>query len=698
MDEFYRGWKKEENRGKDKWDVLGGFSESHQIAVLFGNFNNQVENGGLSQWIYNRYFNSDAEKFADYLEEGSELDSRFQVILDKVNLLDRYANETGCDQYGNYRDPADEDGETGFIGDLANSDAFDTWYYKHCGNDSWWDNVCVIIDQAEAQKVVLILQDEEPEPHQDAPHERDGEDFAANHPLRVYIENASKPQLGGFIMPLPATTEEITEFFIGTEIKSGRDIKIWEIRSDITGMGETITAALERSASPESLNELNYLAAEIAGMIPNDFNCFAAVIDAKRHCGSVAEIINVAENLSIFDVQPGYSEAQYGDFLFELEKENTSEVFARLEKSEDPDERYFAEYVQRLEKHLNTEAFGRAAVENENGVFTDRGYLTETTGAFVEHYRGPDGIPDEYRIALQAAEVYHWEKVTDTDLSSLMMQMHSLGGDYMCEAKYSINALASKGDDFIVMAQPEFLSVTSVDQALRRDTSEHQSWTQRDKLPDGARLFILSVTSREDEKITGNLCELDFLALRGFLQIFSISFSHIDAEMQDGTSRKITLDEYNRMDPADRSQIKSYLRHYTPADKENFGTSLETLRWTVQERRQAITPEELVARMNAEYMTQAEYPQSDMLRVAREAAQEILAQNIVPVFRLMENGAEKLSPIAAIKTGLWFTSENEFAIRREDLPDVGKWAGRSAADILRQTERGEKEKPRKGER
>ena len=38
MDEVYNEWQKEENKGKGKWDVLNGFSEAHQIAVVFGNF------------------------------------------------------------------------------------------------------------------------------------------------------------------------------------------------------------------------------------------------------------------------------------------------------------------------------------------------------------------------------------------------------------------------------------------------------------------------------------------------------------------------------------------------------------------------------------------------------------------------------------------------------------------------------------
>jgi hypothetical protein len=93
MDEVYDEWRKEENKGKGKWDVLAGFSEAHQIAVAFGNFNYQVGNGGISQWIYNGYFEDDAEKLTGYLEIGAESDER--CCSGNLNQYAKRANETG---------------------------------------------------------------------------------------------------------------------------------------------------------------------------------------------------------------------------------------------------------------------------------------------------------------------------------------------------------------------------------------------------------------------------------------------------------------------------------------------------------------------------------------------------------------------------------------------------------------------------
>jgi hypothetical protein len=95
MDEVYNEWQKADNKGK--WEVLEGFSEAHKIAVAFGNFNYQVENGGIEQWIYNGYFHDDSEKFIEYLETGAQTDERCKAILDRVSQLEQYANETGSD-------------------------------------------------------------------------------------------------------------------------------------------------------------------------------------------------------------------------------------------------------------------------------------------------------------------------------------------------------------------------------------------------------------------------------------------------------------------------------------------------------------------------------------------------------------------------------------------------------------------------
>jgi hypothetical protein len=61
-----------------------------------------------------------------------------------------------------------------------------------------------------------------------------------------------------------------------------------------------------------SLDELNYLAAKIEALDANEREVFEAVLEAEWHCGSVADIINITENISNFELQPAFNEEQYG--------------------------------------------------------------------------------------------------------------------------------------------------------------------------------------------------------------------------------------------------------------------------------------------------------------------------------------------------------------------------------------------------
>ncbi len=102
---------------------------------------------------------------------------------------------------------------------------------------------------------------------------------------------------------------------------------------------------------------------------------------------------------------------------------------------------------------------------------------------------------------------------------------------------------------------------------------------------------------------------------------------------------------------------------------------------------------EFLAGVNVAYMEQAQCPQPEMLRVSQQAAKEMLARGDCEVHRLLPEGTEKLSPTDAVKSGLWYSKHREFAIRREDVAGMEKWAERSAADIVnRPQERSEQKK------
>lgn len=455
----------------------------------------------------------------------------------------------------------------------------------------------------------------------------------------------------------------------------------------------TLSAVIPADADK---SELAYLAAKVGVMGGNQRKVFDAVVESGWHCGCVAEIINLTENLDCFDLQTSFTESGYGDYRLERDWEVFGEVVNRLEKSGNPEERALVKYLTVLGQCVDEAAYGCHVAEEEGGAFTKHGYLTGNKG-FKEIYHGVEDIPAEYRVttpsALEADESLIM--VNNTDLGALLLEMHAVGGDYMRDAKHNLQTLANGCMDFFVMMNDHILTVTPADFAFRKAMTEHQTWMLIDKAPD-IRTFVMSITERGDGRVTGNLYEVDLEALQDYIRDNSFYFTHLNAKLKDGTSRSFSLEEWDAMDRFECDQLQSWVKHYDPADESRLATYLDVLRRAVEENKRPVLTGEFLYQLSAPYMARADNPQPDMLRVAPEAAKEILAGRAADVFRLMPGDMEKLSPIDAIKVPV-YQFHREFAVRRYDWAGIDKWAQRSAGETLRQNQRGEHDKSKNKE-
>jgi hypothetical protein len=134
--------------------------------------------------------------------------------------------------------------------------------------------------------------------------------------IQAYIGNAADSSIGGFTIPLPTTTEKLHPWLEAIEVvDDGQGIAILDVRSELPGL-----AAAIRACANEGLNleELNFLAVKIGELREDDRNTMSAVLEAERHCGNVAELINLTGNLDRFHLQPAFSEEQYGEFLVDM--------------------------------------------------------------------------------------------------------------------------------------------------------------------------------------------------------------------------------------------------------------------------------------------------------------------------------------------------------------------------------------------
>lgn len=193
------------------------------------------------------------------------------------------------------------------------------------------------------------------------------EAFVTN--LRRYNEG----YLDGEYLKLPATTEEVQALLKRIYVDGVRyeEICITDYITDIPGlrgcMGEN-----------ESIDELNYLAALLDDMEEWEVEKFAAAVDFGEY-NSVPALINLTQNLDCFEF---YSDVNNEEDLgrYYIEEMCTLEI---------------PEYLQ---NYIDYEAYGRDMNLDEDGRFTDGGYVVRTGDRFIEHYSSREDLPEEHRV------------------------------------------------------------------------------------------------------------------------------------------------------------------------------------------------------------------------------------------------------------------------------------------------------------
>lgn len=197
--------------------------------------------------------------------------------------------------------------------------------------------------------------------------------------LSGYLSNLGKYTEGrpaGEWVSFPTTAEHLKEVFdrIGIDGKNYEELHITEYQSSIAGLAGKLTEL-------ESLDELNYLSELLKMQFDDDREKFAAAITYGDHTRDLQDIINLTQNLDCYWLYPSVqSEEDYGHYLIE-----------ELDELELPEE---------AKKYFMYEEYGRDAVINDGGRFTEQGYIYNNRNTFTQWYDRRD-VPEEYRVTPQ---------------------------------------------------------------------------------------------------------------------------------------------------------------------------------------------------------------------------------------------------------------------------------------------------------
>ena len=207
--------------------------------------------------------------------------------------------------------------------------------------------------------------------------------YNKDYPFAAFITNLGKYNEGELVgewVKFPTTAEEMKEVFkrigIGQRDDFGQPYEEWFI----TDYDCYVDGLYDKLGEYESLDELNYLASKLDEISDSEYAQFQAGMEMGDHCGSLQEIINLTENLDCYEVYPHIED--YDDLgRYYIEELEVMQV------------------PEHLQNYIDYEAYGRDVAMDENGSFTDQGYVRDTGDRFCEYYDGERGsIPDEYRV------------------------------------------------------------------------------------------------------------------------------------------------------------------------------------------------------------------------------------------------------------------------------------------------------------
>ena len=149
---------------------------------------------------------------------------------------------------------------------------------------------------------------------------------------------------------LPMVQEEIDRALLRGGITDPADVRL---RMEDSQLPNEVDVLLDMEY--ETLSDLNELAAATDGLSKADMEKLGAVVTLAEP-KSAAQIKNLAENLDLFDFAPGaHTPQEYGKYMI-----RQSGHF---------------EYDENLDAFYDYEKYGTERMNEEDGMFTDRGYI-----------------------------------------------------------------------------------------------------------------------------------------------------------------------------------------------------------------------------------------------------------------------------------------------------------------------------------
>ena len=199
------------------------------------------------------------------------------------------------------------------------------------------------------------------------------------HLLEVYLINTARhteetPVAEWVSLPTDAETMKAVFERLGVDGSDTEQYQVSAFHSSLDGWSEALKPG-------ESLDDLNYLAVLLTQRSDEERDKFAAAAQYGDHAASAADLINLTHNLDCYWLYPTvHNSDDYGHYLID-----------DLDELELPDA---------AKRFFDYKSYGREAVKEDRGIFTDYGYVYNNGNDYAEWYKA-NQVPQEYRLTAQ---------------------------------------------------------------------------------------------------------------------------------------------------------------------------------------------------------------------------------------------------------------------------------------------------------
>lgn len=188
----------------------------------------------------------------------------------------------------------------------------------------------------------------------------------------------------------------------------------------------------------------------------------------------------------------------------------------------------------------------------------------------------------------------------------------------------------------------------------------------------GARAFLFHTERKEDGRLYGDILMMDLDTLRQDIERNTLCPYGVSMEYRDGTKAEAGIETWESMELCEKDALKTWHYLYAPEQVTEWQHFYQGRFSQWKEQAFSYMVQDLEELLNVGYMEEAQNPDTDMYRIPQETARQMLLNDEAPVYRLIPSGPEKIPPIAAVTTGLWYENYRNLLLRRRTW---GHWTG-----------------------